>query len=97
MPPIIIAELEQIPTLTQIRRMHLAAKSCKSSKITPLPLLLTPKDGGALSVETRWYIRPNHTNTPYQWKLDLKRARLVPEKKFFLEGIKKQLEISLPT
>ena len=70
-PPLIIAELEQIPTLTQIRRMHLAAKSCKSSKVTPLPLILTPKDGGALGVETRWHIRPNNTNAPYQWKLDL--------------------------
>ena len=96
-PPLIIAELEQIPTLTQIRRMHLAAKSCKSSKVTPLPLILTPKDGGALGVETRWHIRPNNTNTPYQWKLDLTRARLVPEKKFFLTGIRNKLEISLPT
>ncbi len=96
-PPLIIAELEQIPTLTQIRRMHLAGKSCKSSKIAPLPLILTPKDGGALGVETRWYIRPNHANTAYQWKLDLTRARLVPEKKFFLTGIRNQLEISLPT
>ena len=94
-PPLIIAELEQIPTLTQIRRMHLAAKSCKSTKIVPLPLILTPKDGGALGVETRWYIRSNHTNTPSQWKIDLTRARLVPENKFLLTEIKNQLEISL--
>ena len=96
-PPLIIAELEQIPTLTQIRRMHLAAKSCKSSNIAPLPLILTPKDGSALCVETRWDIRPNHANKPYQWRLDLTRARLLPEKKFFLTEIKNRLEISLPT
>ena len=75
--------------------MHLAAKSCKSTKIAPLPLILTPKDGGALGVETRWCIRSNNTNTPYQWKIDLTRARLVPEKKFLLTEIKNQLEISL--
>ncbi|SFQ99601.1 ImuA family protein [Poseidonocella sedimentorum] len=57
--PLVVADLQGLPNLTQVRRMTLAAE--EGASITgrpPLALLLTPGEGGARGVESRWSMRP---------------------------------------
>lgn len=77
--PLIIAELAEPPALTPIRRLHLAAETTRTP---PLILLLTPEDGGAQGVETRWHIAPRHGPAETSWSLTRLRARMAPPAHF---------------
>lgn len=76
-----VADLPALPSLTQVRRMHLAAETGASEgKHVPLGLLLTPGVGGAPGVETRWHMVPNHNEGEDHWQLERLRARTAPPK-----------------
>lgn len=73
--PLVIADLPDAPGLTPVRRLHLAAETQRPA---PLGLLLTPEDGGAQGVETRWHMAPAHQDQANHWHLERRRARNLP-------------------
>ena len=73
--PLVIADLPDAPGLTPVRRLHLAAEGPHPA---PLGLLLTPQEGGAQGVETRWHMTPTHQDHVSRWHLERRRARSLP-------------------
>lgn len=77
--PTVIAECDALPALTPIRRLHLAAEQgADMGKVKLLPLLLTPGDGGAQGIETRWHMSPRHDRDHNRWLIERRRARMSP-------------------
>lgn len=80
-----VCECPGLPGLTPVRRLHLAAETATREHNTqPIGLLLTPGNGGAAGVETRWHMRPAHHNKSNLWRLDRQRARMAPQKSWVL-------------
>lgn len=81
--PLVVAELPAPPTLTAVRRLHLAAEAGAEAQGTaPLALLLTPEPGGTAGVETRWRLAPAPgwaVDGRARWQLRRLRARMAPE------------------
>ncbi|KIC42489.1 hypothetical protein RA27_03750 [Ruegeria sp. ANG-R] len=76
--PLVIGDLPGPPGLTPVRRMHLAAEQGGTSGRAPLGLLLTPDDGGAQGIETRWHMAPAYRDAACSWRLTRRRARALP-------------------
>ncbi|WP_377188477.1 ImuA family protein [Ruegeria meonggei] len=76
--PLVIGDLPGAPGLTPVRRMHLAAEQGGAMGRAPLGLLLTPGDGGAQGVETRWHMAADHQGDTRRWTLTRRRARALP-------------------
>ncbi|MGB3177519.1 MAG: hypothetical protein WBH14_10090 [Albidovulum sp.] len=76
---LVVAELPEPPRLTPVRRLHLAAETgADEGRMTPTGLMLTPAEGGAPGVESRWHIAPNHSQDHSRWRLRLCRSRAEP-------------------
>lgn len=75
---LVLAELSTPPGLTPVRRLQLAAEAAPN---LPIGLLLTPEDGGAPGVESRWHLAPAVGGG---WLARRLRARLAPEASFHL-------------
>lgn len=87
--PLVVAELPHPPGLTPVRRLHLAAEAGTEAarhagRGPVLGMILTPGDGGAAGVESRW--RMDFAPAPSSlvergeaWTLRRLRSRMEPE------------------
>jgi protein ImuA len=77
--PVVIGQFNDFPTLTQIRRLHLASTADPTGR-APVTVLLTPSQGGCPGVETRWHMTPNGQTGlgDLCWTLHRTRARMMP-------------------
>lgn len=77
--PLVVADLPRPAGLTPVRRLHLAVEAgAQTAPQPPLGLLLTPEDGGAQGVESRWHMAPDHGRGRTAWILARRRARTLP-------------------
>lgn len=96
--PLVVADLPDMPGLTPVRRLHLAAETGVKEGLTkPLGLLLTPGTGGAQGVESRWQMEPAHSGANHEWALTRLRARTAPHKHWALHGQPGQTTLSPAT
>jgi protein ImuA len=85
--PLAVAELPTPPGMTAVRRLHLAAETGAAEGMgTPLGLILTPGEGGARGVETRWHMAQAHAPGTPGWRLSRRRARTLPPQDWHLAG-----------
>lgn len=83
--PLVVAEVAAIPALTPVRRLNLAAEAGAEAahhwgRLAPLGLLLTPGEGGAAGVESRWRMVPAPSGSTLierrqAWRMERLRAR----------------------
>lgn len=77
--PVVVGDISAPPGMVPVRRLHLAAETgCGAGLCYPLALLLTPEDGGAPGIETRWSLQPAHKSGRQLWQLNRLRARMAP-------------------
>ena len=81
--PVVIGDIPAPPGMVPVRRLHLAAEAgCGAGVCYPLALLLTPEEGGAPGIETRWSLHPAHQPGQQLWHLNRLRARMAPPREW---------------
>lgn len=97
--PLTIMDLPGPPGLTAIRRLHLAAETgAELNRTAPIGLILSPGEGGAPGVESRWAMIPTHPDARGErWRLERRRARVAPEKSWDVLGGSKGLMLGSST
>lgn len=84
---LVVIELSSPPALTPLRRLHLAAEAGLARRADKQlwGVVLTPEQGGAPGVESRWHLAPCRAHGPAQsqisprWRLERLRARMAPK------------------
>ncbi len=94
-----ITEFSEIPTILQMRRIHLAINSGSKSNTAkkPLSLILSPNKGGARNIESRWYcstlpcwnslISKEDTYLKQKWYLKRLFSKTEPIKEWSIETV----------
>jgi len=94
--PLAVADIPGLPGLTPVRRLHLAAETgANEGQYQPLGLVLTPGDGGAQGVESRWRLDPAHTPEAEGWRLKRLRSRTDPVAEWRLQRDKQGFQIAV--
>lgn len=93
--PLVVTELPEPPALTPVRRMHLAAETGSGLGRAPLGVLLTPGDGGAQGIESRWHMAPAHDAYTRRWILERRRARALPPKTWALQQPQPRADLTI--
>ncbi len=92
---LVIAEMPTPPSLTPVRRLNLAAQTgSEFNHFAPLGLLLTPGDGGAAGVESRWHLAARDLSEQGGWCLSRRRARAEPPKSWEMHSEDGQLSLT---
>ncbi|MEY8098270.1 ImuA family protein [Falsihalocynthiibacter sp. S25ZX9] len=79
--PLVVADIPGFPSLTSVRRLHLAAETgTREGRERPIALLLTPADGGAQGCETRWHMAQDYKADAPAWHLERRRSRSLAPK-----------------
>ena len=101
--PLVIGEVLAPPGLTPVRRLHLAAeqgaeRAAHADRLVPLGIVMTPGEGGAQGVETRWQCWPTPSgSTLYErrqaWGLRRLRARMAPVAEWRITGHEGELTL----
>ncbi len=86
--PLVLADLPNPPALTPVRRLHLACEAGAEAarnrgRLAPLGLILTPGEGGAQGVESRWQMQAAPSGSTLleshsAWVMRRLRARMAP-------------------
>jgi protein ImuA len=96
--PLVICELPGIPSLTAVRRLHLAAEAAtREHKRAPIGLLLIAGQGGIQGVESRWFMAPTHEGSRQSWHLERRRARMDPPKSWDVSRGRQGFAVEAPT
>jgi len=93
--PLVVADLDAPPAMTPVRRLHLAAEQGGALGPAPLALLLTPGQGGAAGIESRWHLSPAHRAQRRIWQLDRLRARTQPPARWQLQQLARGSAVQL--
>ena len=96
--PLVIAELAAIPKTTPMRRLSLAMRAGQefNKNLTTIGIILTPNNGGATNIGSRWHIsslpcwkkekNSSYTFTHGKWCLERLFSKTAPQKKWVLEA-----------
>jgi len=103
---VVVGDLPKPPGLTAVRRLHLAAEAGARLGGAPLAILLTPGQGGAPGVETRWHFAampkadaigdaPRFDEDMRTWQLERRRARMAPPAAWLVQAKVEAASINL--
>lgn len=79
--PVLVIEAQDMPHLTQVRRLHLAAEHGDThGPHAPIGLIVSTHHGGISGIESRYACTAHHRRDDPCWRIERRRARTAPPK-----------------